>query len=176
MFYSCCSSLYSSSPCARQEYLPHLLSAAESEEPFLLPYSCGGGSKKISHAPTIPEEGQVSGWHGVRWNSHLSLILAGAQPAPDACFEKVNAAGDIYGNCGKDIYGNYRKCDIRYKAEWQPRVAHWRRWFYMLQNDGPADKTDPCIGSLSASWESSCIFVGLGALTAEAFSSPFSNT
>uniref|UniRef100_A0A8D2PAU6 ADAM metallopeptidase domain 19 n=1 Tax=Zosterops lateralis melanops TaxID=1220523 RepID=A0A8D2PAU6_ZOSLA len=37
----------------------------------------------------------------------------GAQPAPDACFEKVNAAGDIYGNCGKDIYGNYRKCDIR---------------------------------------------------------------
>ncbi|NXW70382.1 ADA19 protein, partial [Hirundo rustica] len=43
----------------------------------------------------------------------VQLWGPGAQPAPDACFEKVNAAGDIYGNCGKDIYGNYRKCDIR---------------------------------------------------------------
>lgn len=89
----------------------------------------------------------------------------------------VNAAGDIYGNCGKDIYGNYRKCDIRYEAEWQPRVTHWTKWFYVLQNYGPADKTGPCTGSLppSAPWETSCILVGLGALTAEAFSSPFSN-
>ncbi|XP_050167877.1 disintegrin and metalloproteinase domain-containing protein 19 isoform X2 [Myiozetetes cayanensis] len=43
----------------------------------------------------------------------VQLWGPGAWPAPDACFEKVNAAGDIYGNCGKDIYGNYRKCDIR---------------------------------------------------------------
>ncbi|KAL2299300.1 hypothetical protein Nmel_013951 [Mimus melanotis] len=43
----------------------------------------------------------------------VQLWGPGAQPAPDACFEKVNAAGDIYGNCGKDIYGNYRKCEMR---------------------------------------------------------------
>ncbi|XP_040459820.1 disintegrin and metalloproteinase domain-containing protein 19 [Falco naumanni] len=43
----------------------------------------------------------------------LQLWGPGARPAPDACFEKVNAAGDIYGNCGKDIYGNYRKCEMR---------------------------------------------------------------
>lgn len=45
--------------------------------------------------------------------THVNLFHAGARPAPDACFEKVNAAGDVYGNCGKDIYGNYRKCEMR---------------------------------------------------------------
>lgn len=132
MFYSCCSSLCCSSLCARQEYLPHLLSAAESEEPFLLPYSCGGGSKKFPMLQPFQKKGQMGGWHGVRWSSHLSLFLAGAWPAPDACFEMVNAAGDIYGNCGKDMYDDYRKCDIRYKADWQPRVAHWRRFYNIL--------------------------------------------
>ncbi|XP_067161180.1 disintegrin and metalloproteinase domain-containing protein 19 [Apteryx mantelli] len=43
----------------------------------------------------------------------VQLWGPGARPAPDTCFEKVNAAGDIYGNCGKDIYGNYRKCEMR---------------------------------------------------------------
>uniref|UniRef100_A0A8D0DWP1 ADAM metallopeptidase domain 19 n=1 Tax=Salvator merianae TaxID=96440 RepID=A0A8D0DWP1_SALMN len=37
----------------------------------------------------------------------------GARPAPDLCFEKVNAAGDPYGNCGKDVNGRYRKCNSR---------------------------------------------------------------
>ncbi|XP_062443411.1 disintegrin and metalloproteinase domain-containing protein 19 [Rhea pennata] len=43
----------------------------------------------------------------------VQLWGPGARPAPDTCFENVNAAGDIYGNCGKDINGNYRKCDVR---------------------------------------------------------------
>ncbi|XP_052540602.1 disintegrin and metalloproteinase domain-containing protein 19 isoform X1 [Tympanuchus pallidicinctus] len=43
----------------------------------------------------------------------LQLWGPGAWPAPDTCFEKVNAAGDVYGNCGKDVYGNYRKCEKR---------------------------------------------------------------
>lgn len=43
----------------------------------------------------------------------LQLWGPGAQPAPDTCFENVNAAGDVYGNCGKDVYGNYRKCEKR---------------------------------------------------------------
>ncbi|XP_068129203.1 disintegrin and metalloproteinase domain-containing protein 19 [Hyperolius riggenbachi] len=37
---------------------------------------------------------------------------SGAKIAPDACFEKINAAGDQYGNCGRDINGEYRKCDV----------------------------------------------------------------
>ncbi|XP_053155060.1 disintegrin and metalloproteinase domain-containing protein 19 [Hemicordylus capensis] len=43
----------------------------------------------------------------------LQLWGYGARQAPDLCFEKVNAAGDSYGNCGKDINGRYRKCDTR---------------------------------------------------------------
>ncbi|CAM5170071.1 unnamed protein product [Natator depressus] len=43
----------------------------------------------------------------------LELWGPGARPAPDLCFEKVNAAGDTYGNCGKDVYGTYRKCETR---------------------------------------------------------------
>uniref|UniRef100_A0A5F9DKV2 ADAM metallopeptidase domain 19 n=1 Tax=Oryctolagus cuniculus TaxID=9986 RepID=A0A5F9DKV2_RABIT len=37
----------------------------------------------------------------------------GAQPAPDVCFEQVNVAGDTFGNCGKDMNGEHRKCDKR---------------------------------------------------------------
>ncbi|KAI2662380.1 Disintegrin and metalloproteinase domain-containing protein 12 [Labeo rohita] len=37
--------------------------------------------------------------------------LWGAQPAPDACFQDVNAAGNAFGNCGKDSHGNYVKCE-----------------------------------------------------------------
>ncbi|XP_055969029.1 disintegrin and metalloproteinase domain-containing protein 19 [Sorex fumeus] len=37
----------------------------------------------------------------------------GAQPAPDLCFERVNVAGDTFGNCGKDMNGEHRKCSMR---------------------------------------------------------------
>uniref|UniRef100_A0A3B5L2S6 ADAM metallopeptidase domain 19a n=1 Tax=Xiphophorus couchianus TaxID=32473 RepID=A0A3B5L2S6_9TELE len=40
----------------------------------------------------------------------LQLWGYGAQPAHDACFEDVNAAGNAFGNCGKDEHGNYKKC------------------------------------------------------------------
>ncbi|XP_060096226.1 disintegrin and metalloproteinase domain-containing protein 19 [Heteronotia binoei] len=43
----------------------------------------------------------------------LQLWGNGARPAPDTCFERVNAAGDPYGNCGKDVNGRYKKCDTR---------------------------------------------------------------
>lgn len=74
---------------------------------------------QISHAQTMSDKWQGSGWHRVRWLpgptgiSYVSLSYAGAWPAPDTCFEKVNDAGDVYGNCGKDVYGNYRKCEKR---------------------------------------------------------------
>ncbi|MBN3309641.1 ADA19 protein, partial [Amia calva] len=41
----------------------------------------------------------------------LQLWGYGARPAPDACFQDVNAAGNAYGNCGKDGQGNYMKCE-----------------------------------------------------------------
>ncbi|XP_041079252.1 disintegrin and metalloproteinase domain-containing protein 19-like [Polyodon spathula] len=44
----------------------------------------------------------------------MSLWGHGAKPAPDACFQLVNEAGDTYGNCGKDMHGKYRKCETRH--------------------------------------------------------------
>ncbi|KAF7706456.1 hypothetical protein HF521_019710 [Silurus meridionalis] len=41
----------------------------------------------------------------------LQLWGYGARPAHDACFQDVNAAGNAFGNCGKDGHGNYVKCE-----------------------------------------------------------------
>ncbi|XP_034021547.1 disintegrin and metalloproteinase domain-containing protein 19-like [Thalassophryne amazonica] len=41
----------------------------------------------------------------------LQLWGYGARPAHDACFEDVNAAGNAFGNCGKDEHGTYKKCE-----------------------------------------------------------------
>ncbi|XP_070612937.1 LOW QUALITY PROTEIN: disintegrin and metalloproteinase domain-containing protein 33 [Erythrolamprus reginae] len=43
----------------------------------------------------------------------IQLWGRGAWPAPDACFQDVNRAGDMYGNCGKDSHGKYVKCAKR---------------------------------------------------------------
>ncbi|NXY12184.1 ADA19 protein, partial [Pteruthius melanotis] len=43
----------------------------------------------------------------------VQLWGPGAWPAPDACFQDVNMAGNTYGNCGKDSHGRYVKCDKR---------------------------------------------------------------
>lgn len=40
-------------------------------------------------------------------------LRTGAKPAPGICFERVNSAGDPYGNCGKDSKGSFAKCDVR---------------------------------------------------------------
>ncbi|XP_053321620.1 disintegrin and metalloproteinase domain-containing protein 19 [Spea bombifrons] len=37
----------------------------------------------------------------------------GARSAPDACYQMINAAGDQYGNCGRDLSGEYRKCEAK---------------------------------------------------------------
>ncbi|XP_028271482.1 disintegrin and metalloproteinase domain-containing protein 19 isoform X2 [Parambassis ranga] len=39
-----------------------------------------------------------------------SLWGRDSRPAPDLCFKRVNEAGDMYGNCGKDLHGKYRSC------------------------------------------------------------------
>ncbi|KAM9324831.1 disintegrin and metalloproteinase domain-containing protein 12 [Gastrophryne carolinensis] len=43
----------------------------------------------------------------------VTLWGQGAKPAPGICFERVNSAGDPYGNCGKDISGSFMKCESR---------------------------------------------------------------
>uniref|UniRef100_A0A8C5PA87 ADAM metallopeptidase domain 19 n=1 Tax=Leptobrachium leishanense TaxID=445787 RepID=A0A8C5PA87_9ANUR len=35
-----------------------------------------------------------------------------ARSAPDMCFEMINMAGDQYGNCGRDMNGEFRKCEV----------------------------------------------------------------
>ncbi|KAG2463310.1 ADA12 protein, partial [Polypterus senegalus] len=37
----------------------------------------------------------------------------GAKPAPGICFERVNSAGDPYGNCGKNSKGSFMKCETQ---------------------------------------------------------------
>ncbi|XP_030235023.1 disintegrin and metalloproteinase domain-containing protein 12 isoform X2 [Gadus morhua] len=43
----------------------------------------------------------------------ITLWGPGATPAPGICFERVNSAGDPYGNCGKDSKGSFAKCEAR---------------------------------------------------------------
>ncbi|XP_073671096.1 disintegrin and metalloproteinase domain-containing protein 12 isoform X2 [Paramisgurnus dabryanus] len=43
----------------------------------------------------------------------ITLWGQGAKPAPGICFERVNSAGDPYGNCGKDAKGSFAKCEAR---------------------------------------------------------------
>ncbi|XP_043844578.1 disintegrin and metalloproteinase domain-containing protein 12 [Dromiciops gliroides] len=43
----------------------------------------------------------------------VTLWGPGAKPAPGICFERVNSAGDPYGNCGKDSKSSFEKCEMR---------------------------------------------------------------
>ncbi|KAG9267464.1 disintegrin and metalloproteinase domain-containing protein 12-like [Astyanax mexicanus] len=43
----------------------------------------------------------------------ITLWGQGAKAAPGICFERVNSAGDPYGNCGKDSKGSFAKCEER---------------------------------------------------------------
>uniref|UniRef100_A0A8C4M635 ADAM metallopeptidase domain 12 n=1 Tax=Equus asinus asinus TaxID=83772 RepID=A0A8C4M635_EQUAS len=43
----------------------------------------------------------------------VTLWGPGAKPAPGICFERVNSAGDPYGNCGKDSKSSFAKCETR---------------------------------------------------------------
>uniref|UniRef100_A0A2R9A6B2 ADAM metallopeptidase domain 12 n=1 Tax=Pan paniscus TaxID=9597 RepID=A0A2R9A6B2_PANPA len=43
----------------------------------------------------------------------VTLWGPGAKPAPGICFERVNSAGDPYGNCGKVSKSSFAKCEMR---------------------------------------------------------------
>uniref|UniRef100_A0A663MML4 ADAM metallopeptidase domain 19 n=1 Tax=Athene cunicularia TaxID=194338 RepID=A0A663MML4_ATHCN len=109
---SCCHQCKLMSPgtlCRESSGLCDLPEYCTGETPFCPPNSyqidgasCDGGKAYCYSGMCLTYKDQC-----------LQLWGPGARPAPDSCFEKVNAAGDIYGNCGKDIYGNYRKCEMR---------------------------------------------------------------
>ncbi|NXS59535.1 ADA19 protein, partial [Brachypteracias leptosomus] len=109
---SCCQQCKLMSPgtlCRERSGLCDIPEYCTGESPFCPPNSylidgasCDGGRAYCYSGMCLTYQDQC-----------LQLWGPGARPAPDACFEKVNAAGDIYGNCGKDIYGNYRKCEMR---------------------------------------------------------------
>ncbi|XP_010071601.1 PREDICTED: disintegrin and metalloproteinase domain-containing protein 19, partial [Pterocles gutturalis] len=109
---SCCHQCKLMSPgtlCREQSGLCDLPEYCTGESPF-----CPANSYQIDGASC--DGGKAYCYSGMcltYTDQCLQLWGPGARPAPDACFEKVNAAGDIYGNCGKDIYGNYKKCEMR---------------------------------------------------------------
>uniref|UniRef100_H3B5U6 ADAM metallopeptidase domain 19 n=1 Tax=Latimeria chalumnae TaxID=7897 RepID=H3B5U6_LATCH len=86
-----------------------------------LPEYCTGSSEfcpsnyyQLDGTPC--EEGEAYCYNGMCLTYEKQCLLLwgrGARAAPDICFEKVNVAGDPYGNCGKDMHGVYRKCEIR---------------------------------------------------------------
>ncbi|XP_069850012.1 disintegrin and metalloproteinase domain-containing protein 19 [Dipodomys merriami] len=86
-----------------------------------LPEFCTG---KSPHCPsnfyqmdgTPCESGQAYCYIGMCLTYHdqcQRLWGPRAWTASDACFEKVNVAGDHFGNCGRDIHGQPKKCNIR---------------------------------------------------------------
>ncbi|XP_064376998.1 disintegrin and metalloproteinase domain-containing protein 19 isoform X2 [Dromaius novaehollandiae] len=109
---SCCQQCKLMSPgtlCRERSGLCDLPEYCTGESPFCPPNSyqidgasCEGGKAYCYSGMCLTYKDQC-----------MQLWGPGARPAPDTCFENVNAAGDIYGNCGKDIYGNYRKCEMR---------------------------------------------------------------
>ncbi|RXM31391.1 hypothetical protein EOD39_7029 [Acipenser ruthenus] len=52
----------------------------------------------------------------------ITLWGQGAKPAPGICFERVNSAGDPYGNCGKNSKGSFAKCEIRPAPKHPPKL------------------------------------------------------
>ncbi|XP_051755356.1 disintegrin and metalloproteinase domain-containing protein 33 isoform X2 [Ctenopharyngodon idella] len=86
-----------------------------------LPEYCTGGSPYCPSNVYLLDGSSCQRGHAYCYNgmclTHeqqcLQLWGYGAQPAHDACFQDVNAAGNAFGNCGKDSHGNYMKCEKR---------------------------------------------------------------
>ncbi|CAB1351883.1 unnamed protein product [Coregonus sp. 'balchen'] len=83
-----------------------------------LPEYCTGGSPYCPSNVYLLDGSSCQYGHAYCYNgmclTHeqqcLQLWGYGARPAHNACFQDVNAAGNAFGNCGKDRQGNYMKC------------------------------------------------------------------
>ncbi|XP_064191315.1 disintegrin and metalloproteinase domain-containing protein 33-like isoform X1 [Anguilla rostrata] len=84
-----------------------------------LPEYCTGGSPYCPSNVYLLDGSSCHSGHAYCYNgmclTHeqqcVQLWGYGARPAHDACFQDVNAAGNAFGNCGKDGQGNYMKCE-----------------------------------------------------------------
>lgn len=63
---------------------------------------------------TAPPQGKMGG--GLK-PVRSALASSGSSPAPEACFQIVNSAGDAHGNCGPDGKGGFVPCAQRWGAE-----------------------------------------------------------
>ncbi|KAF5913244.1 hypothetical protein HPG69_016860 [Diceros bicornis minor] len=107
--------------CGEEELLAPGTLCREQARQCDLPEFCTGESP---HCPTnfyqmdgTPcENGQAYCYNGMclTYQEQCQQLWGpGARPAPDLCFEKVNVAGDTFGNCGKDMNGEHKKCNMR---------------------------------------------------------------
>ncbi|KAM6186236.1 disintegrin and metalloproteinase domain-containing protein 12 [Rhynchocyon petersi] len=86
-----------------------------------LPEFCTGASPHCPANVYLHDGHQCQGLDGYCYNgicqTHeqqcVTLWGPGANPAPGICFERVNSAGDPYGNCGKDSKSSFAKCETR---------------------------------------------------------------
>ncbi|XP_073934173.1 disintegrin and metalloproteinase domain-containing protein 12 isoform X2 [Castor canadensis] len=86
-----------------------------------LPEFCTGASPQCPANVYLHDGHRCQGVDGYCYNgicqTHeqqcVTLWGPGAKPAPGICFERVNSAGDPYGNCGKDSKNSFAKCEMR---------------------------------------------------------------
>ncbi|KAG7264134.1 hypothetical protein CRUP_018676, partial [Coryphaenoides rupestris] len=72
----------------------------------------GTPCRESSHSCDLPEYCTGSHPHCPA-NVYLHDGHACHSAAPGICFQRVNSAGDPYGNCGKDSKGSFAKCEAR---------------------------------------------------------------
>uniref|UniRef100_A0A8D2N1X6 ADAM metallopeptidase domain 12 n=1 Tax=Zonotrichia albicollis TaxID=44394 RepID=A0A8D2N1X6_ZONAL len=100
---------------------PAGISCRESSNSCDLPEFCTGASAQCPANVYLHDGHACHGVDGYCYNgicqTHeqqcITLWGPGAKPAPGICFERVNSAGDPYGNCGKDSKSSFAKCEPR---------------------------------------------------------------
>ncbi|OXB62952.1 hypothetical protein ASZ78_014964, partial [Callipepla squamata] len=100
---------------------PAGISCRESSNSCDLPEFCTGASPHCPANVYLHDGHACHGVDGYCYNgicqTHeqqcITLWGQGAKPAPGICFERVNSAGDPYGNCGKDSKSSFAKCEPR---------------------------------------------------------------
>ncbi|KAJ7398836.1 hypothetical protein BTVI_121490 [Pitangus sulphuratus] len=107
--------------CGEPELKPAGISCRESSNSCDLPEFCTGASPQCPANVYLHDGHPCHGVDGYCYNgicqTHeqqcITLWGQGAKPAPGICFERVNSAGDPYGNCGKDSKSSFAKCEPR---------------------------------------------------------------
>nr|XP_046262723.1 disintegrin and metalloproteinase domain-containing protein 19 [Scatophagus argus] len=91
-----------SGPCDLPEYCDGKAESCPANFYLVDGTSCAGGQAYCYTGMCLTLEQQCQ-----------SLWGRDGRRAPDLCFIKVNEAGDMYGNCGRDVLGKYRSCKER---------------------------------------------------------------